>query len=122
MCWYEGGGIGGIASGGALGMPLVTLGVAGAAGGDSCNAADYAKPDVEIADLTQPGVADALVKSIQSHKPETNTPTAPALQGAIDHAKAWAQQNPSHVVIALLATDVVVGIVASRRTGDRGDA
>jgi hypothetical protein len=77
----------------------------GAAGGDSCNAADYAKPDVEIADLSQPGVAAAIIASIGKHSPSTNTPTAPALQGAIDHAKAWAQANPSHVVIDVLATD-----------------
>ena len=88
--------------GAGFGFPGVCM---GASGGDSCSAADYAKPDVEIADLTAPGVADALVKSISKQKPETNTPTAPALQGAIDHARDWAQKNPSHVVIALLATD-----------------
>lgn len=77
----------------------------GMGAGDSCNAADYAKPDVEIADLAKAGVPDALVASIGKHSPSTITPTAPALQGAIDHAKAWGQQNPSHVVIAVLATD-----------------
>jgi hypothetical protein len=88
--------------GAGFGFPGVCM---GASGGDSCNAADYAKPDVEIADLTQPGQTDALVKSIQSKKPETNTPTAPALQGAVDHAREWAQKNPGHVVVAVLATD-----------------
>jgi hypothetical protein len=88
--------------GAGFGVPGVCM---GASGGDSCTASDYAKPAVEIADLSQPNVPAALVKSIQGQKPETNTPTAPALQGAIDHARDWAQQHPGHVVIALLATD-----------------
>jgi hypothetical protein len=72
-------------------------------GDDSCTAADYAKPDVEIAPL--PGVAGAITASLAAHSPSTLTPTAPALQGAVDHAKAWAQAHPGHVVIAVLATD-----------------
>ncbi len=71
--------------------------------GDSCDAADYAKPDVEIAAL--PGVANALVASIDAHGPSTNTPTSAALQGTVDHAKAWAVAHPGHVVIGLFATD-----------------
>ena len=31
-------------------------------------------------------------------------------------------RQPAWLALALLATDVVVGIVAYRRTGDRGDA
>ncbi len=72
-------------------------------GTDSCNAADYAKPDVEIAAL--PNSAPALINSINGHSPNTSTPTSAALQGAVDHAKAWATQNPNHVVIDILATD-----------------
>jgi hypothetical protein len=71
-----------------------------AAGNDSCDSADYAKPDVEIATL--PGAAGAFIASINKHQPTNNTPTSAALQGAIDHAKAW---NPNHVVIDVLATD-----------------
>ncbi len=74
-----------------------------AAAGDSCNAADYAKPDVEIAPL--PGVQAAFNTSIDKHGPTGGTPTSAALQGAIDHAKAWGIQNPNHVVIDVLATD-----------------
>lgn len=70
---------------------------------DSCAAADYAKPDVEIAPL--PGAAAALIASIGKHGPTGGTPTSAALQGAIDHAKAWGTQNPNHVVIDVLATD-----------------
>jgi hypothetical protein len=74
-----------------------------AAGTDSCNAADYAKPDVEIATL--PGAAGAFTASINKHMPTNSTPTSAALQGAIDHAKAWGTANPNHVVIDVLATD-----------------
>ncbi len=73
------------------------------AGGDSCAPADYAKPDVEIAAL--PSAAGPLMASIGAHMPNTSTPTGPALQGAEDHAKAWAMSHPGHVVIAVLATD-----------------
>jgi len=70
---------------------------------DSCSAADYATPEVEIAPL--PGVASNIISSISSHGPLTGTPTSAALQGAIDHAKSWAQSHPGHVVIDVLATD-----------------
>ncbi len=78
-------------------------GSSGGGGSDSCNAADYAKPEVEIAPL--PGVAPAITMSLAAHSPSTSTPTGPALQGAVDHAKAWAMTHPGHVVIAVLATD-----------------
>ncbi len=70
---------------------------------DSCVSTDYAKPDVEIAAL--PASAGAFTASINKHKPTNGTPTSPALQGAIDHARAWATANPDHVVIDVLATD-----------------
>jgi hypothetical protein len=72
-------------------------------GGDSCTAADYAKPDVEIAPL--PGAGAALSASIAKHGPSTDTPTSAALQGAVDHAQAWAKAHTNDVVIAVLATD-----------------
>jgi hypothetical protein len=58
---------------------------------------------VAIAPL--PGVAGALIASIDKHGPTGGTPTSAALQGAIDHAKGWSTQNPNHVVIDVLATD-----------------
>ncbi|MCA9625879.1 MAG: hypothetical protein KC731_42945 [Myxococcales bacterium] len=75
----------------------------GALDTDSCNVADYATPDVAIAPL--PGVATAITASMAAHSPTGGTPTAPALQGAIDHATAHAMANPSHVVLVVLATD-----------------
>jgi hypothetical protein len=70
---------------------------------DSCIAADYATPDVEIAPL--PGVAPAIAQSLDNHSPSGLTPTYAALDGTIIHAKEWAVAHPDHVVIAVLATD-----------------
>jgi hypothetical protein len=82
---------------------LLGLCLGGVTSADSCNASDYAMPEVEIAPL--PGVASAIITSLGNHMPSTSTPTGPALQGALDHAKAWATTHPGHVVIAVLATD-----------------
>lgn len=70
---------------------------------DSCTASDYATPSVEIAPL--PGVASQIVSSMGMHSPTTGTPTSAALQGAVDHAKAWKQSHPSDAVVAVFATD-----------------
>jgi hypothetical protein len=83
-----------------MGIPGICL---GAVGGDSCNAADYATPDVEIAPL--PGVAQAIINSMGNHSPSTGTPISAALGGAVQHARAFRIANPSHVVIAVLASD-----------------
>lgn len=72
-------------------------------GQDSCSAADYAQPEVEIAPL--PGVGPAIVTSMSQHHPGSGTPTSAALQGAIDHGYAWAKAHPFHVTTVLLATD-----------------
>jgi hypothetical protein len=80
----------------------VCLGFIGSAS-DSCTASDYATPAVEIAPL--PGVASTIVSSMGMHSPSTSTPTSAALQGAVDHAKAWKQSHPSDAVVAVLATD-----------------
>jgi hypothetical protein len=70
---------------------------------DLCDASQYAMPEVELAPL--PGVATAIVQSLAKHMPSTGTPTGPALQGAVDHAQAWAMAHPGHVVVAVLSTD-----------------
>lgn len=80
-------------------------GICQGASGDSCVASDYAKPDVEIAPL--PGVGTAIISSMGTHGPTGGTPTSAALQGTVDHAKAWAISHPDHTVIAVLATDGV---------------
>ena len=82
----------------------VCLGYLGSlGGGDSCNASDYATPAVEIAPL--PGVATAINSSMSMHSPSTSTPTSAALQGAVDHAKTWAQAHTMDAVAVILATD-----------------
>ncbi|MBL9023894.1 MAG: VWA domain-containing protein [Myxococcales bacterium] len=70
---------------------------------DSCLVTDYATPDVEIATL--PGNANAIIQSIGNHGPTGGTPTSAALEGAISHAQTWANANPGHAVIVVLATD-----------------
>lgn len=84
-------------------VPFIGVCFGSAAAGDSCDAADYAKPEVEIAPL--PGVAQAIITSMGGHQPTTGTPTSAALQGAINHAKDWGTQHPDHVVVTVLATD-----------------
>jgi hypothetical protein len=69
----------------------------------SCDATKYAKPAVEIAPL--PGAASAIITSIGNQTPSGGTPTSAALTGAIQHAKAWAIAHPTHVTIAVFATD-----------------
>jgi hypothetical protein len=99
------------AAGLGVGVQFFGLGAPGAFN-DSCTASDYANPlstdanglaGVEIGTL--PGNAAALIASIGAHTPNTLTPTSAALQGAVDHAAAWQQAHPTHVVVAVLATD-----------------
>lgn len=70
---------------------------------DSCSAGDYGKPAVEIATLN--GASSALAAAIDAKAPSGATPTAPALDGAIKHAKEWAGGHPGRKVVTVLATD-----------------
>jgi hypothetical protein len=70
---------------------------------DTCDAIEYAWAEVPIQPL--PGVANAIISSLATHFPGTNTPTLPALQGAVDHAKAWQLAHPDHITIVAFATD-----------------
>jgi hypothetical protein len=73
--------------------------------GNSCDAAKYAAPEVEIGPLGQ--TATSIVASINRQTRLSGTPTSAALQGALDHARAWAAaaSNASHSVVVVLATD-----------------
>jgi hypothetical protein len=71
--------------------------------GASCNVADYEPADVEIAPL--PGNADAVVASLDRHRPYTLTPTPAAIDGALAHARQWATAHPERIVSVVLATD-----------------
>lgn len=70
---------------------------------DSCDGNAYATPEVEIGAL--PGVNASLITALQAHGPTTMTPTGPAIGGALVHAREWANANPEHTVIVILATD-----------------
>jgi hypothetical protein len=69
---------------------------------DACTASTY-KQDVDIALL--PGVAGAIVNSLNSHGPGGGTPTYPALEGSYAYVKAWASAHPNEKTILVLATD-----------------
>jgi hypothetical protein len=68
-----------------------------------CKSDTYATPAAPIAEL--PGGSAALVGVIQAAQPDGNTPTEPALTGAIKAASDWATAHPDHQVITVLATD-----------------
>jgi hypothetical protein len=70
-----------------------------------CRPSSYAAPAAAIAAL--PGAGAALVSTLEASTPDPGnlTPTGPALEGAIQHAKAWALAHPDHQVVAVLATD-----------------
>jgi hypothetical protein len=68
-----------------------------------CDQASYATPAVEF--VTLPDTAGSLVASINAQTPRGETPSRPALRGAIDHARAWATSHAGHSVVVVLATD-----------------
>jgi len=69
----------------------------------SCETTDYSTPEVPLAAL--PENESALVTAIAAKAPDGDTPTAPALTGAIDYAAAWASSHPDRTVVVVLATD-----------------
>jgi hypothetical protein len=71
----------------------------------SCRVADYTTPEVEIAPMSDPAQVQRLVDSIRKHAPTGLTPTAPALQGALDHAKSYSMSHPGQKTMVVLATD-----------------
>jgi hypothetical protein len=68
-----------------------------------CDASAYATPAVPISSAAVR--SDELVRSLRSQIPNGFTPTGPALRGALEHAQAWAGQNPGRQVVTVLATD-----------------
>jgi hypothetical protein len=69
----------------------------------SCDVSLYTTPATAIAAL--PGAATGLLASINGKTPYGDTPTQPALAGAIAQASAWASAHPDHRVVVLMATD-----------------
>jgi hypothetical protein len=69
----------------------------------NCNASAYAKPAVEIGLVSQNlPLVDQILK-LQT--PQGLTPTGPALEGAIEHAREFGAAHPDETVVVLLATD-----------------
>lgn len=71
----------------------------------TCASSEYAKPEVTIADL--PGNATTVMAAIAKHGPNGSTPTAPALDGAIQYAQTFGLTKPDHTIAVVLATDGV---------------
>ncbi len=69
----------------------------------SCEAKDYAKPEVPITLL--PGGKGLIQDSLAKHGPQGGTPSTAALKGALEYAGKWAGEHPDHVVAVVLATD-----------------
>jgi Mg-chelatase subunit ChlD len=69
----------------------------------SCDPTAYAKPAVEIGLVSQ-NLA-AVDQALKVQIPQGLTPTVPALQGAIEHARSWGKAHPDQTVVVLLATD-----------------
>lgn len=70
--------------------------------GRACTADTYATPKVPIAPL--PGNAAAITAAFPV-APLSGTPTRPALEGAIKHARQWASTHPDSKTVVLLVTD-----------------
>jgi hypothetical protein len=68
-----------------------------------CDQDTYATPAVEFGTL--PEAAPAILASMEAQMPRGETPSRPALRGAIDHARTWATAHPGHSVVVVLATD-----------------
>jgi hypothetical protein len=68
-----------------------------------CVAANYATPAVEIGPLTTTG--PGIVSAIEAMFPSGETPSIPALQGAVQHAVQWQAAHPDRQTIVLLVTD-----------------
>jgi hypothetical protein len=71
--------------------------------GHDCNPAAYATPRVPIGLL--PEVGPDLVAAMDDVEPGGLTPTVPALEGALDYARSWAQGNPGRATLVVLVTD-----------------
>jgi hypothetical protein len=68
-----------------------------------CMPQDYATPAAPIAVL--PGSAAAVQAAINAQMPSGNTPTVPALSGAVQYATGYAQTHPGRTVALVFASD-----------------
>lgn len=68
-----------------------------------CDVSFYATPAVEIGPIDEQLVA--IDRALSNQPPQGLTPTVPALQGAVQHAREWALTHPDQAVVTVLATD-----------------
>jgi hypothetical protein len=69
----------------------------------SCDVARYAVPAVPISNAGSQ--AADIIGSLADQFPQGQTPTGPALAGALEHARLWAEQHLDRQVVTVLATD-----------------
>jgi hypothetical protein len=72
-------------------------------GDQRCEVANYSAPAVEIAAIAESG--SMISSSMANQNLGSGTPTSAALEGAIEHAKAWATAHTEDAVVVVLATD-----------------
>jgi hypothetical protein len=68
-----------------------------------CNPATYAAPVVPITAMPQGGTL--VVQAAAARSPSQNTPTVPALQGAIQYATTYTKNTPGHRANVVFITD-----------------
>jgi hypothetical protein len=69
----------------------------------SCDVGAYSVPAVPISDAATHGAE--IIGSLAEQFPQGQTPTGPALTGALEHARLWAEQHLDRQVVTVLATD-----------------
>jgi len=85
---------------------------------DLCSPSAYADPAVPIALL--PNNQGALATSLSASRPFGGTPTVPALEGAIQLAKARQKSNPDRDIVIVLSTDGLPDTSTCAYAGDGG--
>lgn len=81
----------------------IGVGLAYFPGSPECMVGTYSNAAVPIAAL--PGNAQPISTSLAATAPGGQTPTLPAMKGAVDAMSAWLLLNPTHTGVIVLATD-----------------
>lgn len=68
-----------------------------------CQAASYAVPGVPMGPVAEQ--LGPIGEALSAQVPQGLTPTAPALEGALSHARQWTDANPELPAVVVLATD-----------------
>lgn len=69
----------------------------------TCDVTTYATPDEPIRIL--PDGSSDIAASLEAKTPNGQTPTGPALAGAIQQASTWGKAHPDRQAVAIMATD-----------------